>query len=212
MNAWLHLAVAIFFEIAATTLLKMSEGFSRPLFAVASVALYAVCFWGLSLALRDIPMGIAYGIWSGVGIAGATLIGWALFGQNLSVLQVFLIAVLSAAAIGLAAVTASSPKSAEAVMVPVPPNVEPAATALAHEAEVLIQEAEAIVTAFTHHEASGPPPSAKSAPAKVEQAPAATAAVEDAIEPTGAKPAAGIAEPDAADDRSASARVKPPEA
>lgn len=80
---YLYLSLAIIAEVFATTLLKASNGFSKPL-ANFGVALgYALAFYFLSLTLRTLPMGIAYAIWSGAGIVLIALAGWAIYGQSL---------------------------------------------------------------------------------------------------------------------------------
>lgn len=105
MNAWLLLAATILCEIVATSLLKASNGFSRPLYGVASILLYWVCFWLLAFVFTRIPIGVAYAIWSGVGIVGITLIGLVLFRQPLSVAQTGFIALIAIGAIGLSLTT-----------------------------------------------------------------------------------------------------------
>ena len=82
-SAHVFLGIAIIAEIAATSALKLSDGFSRLGPAAVTVAGYAVSFYCLSLALRTIPTGIAYAIWSGVGIVLVSAIGWAWFKQSL---------------------------------------------------------------------------------------------------------------------------------
>jgi small multidrug resistance pump len=80
---WLHLAAAIVCEVAATSALRASDGFTRlgpTLFVIAG---YTVAFFFLSLTLRTIPVGIAYAIWSGVGVSLIALIGWLVLGQRL---------------------------------------------------------------------------------------------------------------------------------
>ncbi|NJC34988.1 small multidrug resistance pump [Sphingomonas jejuensis] len=101
MTAWIMLGLAIALEIAATSLLKAANGFTRPAYGVASIALYAACFWLLGHAFTRIPMGIAYAIWSGVGIAAIALIGWSLFRQPLTAVQVGCIGLILAGAVGL---------------------------------------------------------------------------------------------------------------
>lgn len=81
MKSYLFLAVAILFETAGTTALKFSEQFTRPVPAVATVVSYIVTFYFLSLALKTIPIGVAYGIWAGAGIALVTLVGIVVFKQ-----------------------------------------------------------------------------------------------------------------------------------
>ena len=80
---YLFLSIAILAEVFATSFLKASNGFSKPLPSVAVVLGYVVAFYSLSLTLRTVPLGIAYAIWSGVGIALITLIGWFVYHQHL---------------------------------------------------------------------------------------------------------------------------------
>jgi small multidrug resistance pump len=63
--------------------MKSSEGFSKPVPSAIVIFGYAIAFYCLSLTLRTIPLGIAYAIWSGVGIALVSLIGWLVFKQTL---------------------------------------------------------------------------------------------------------------------------------
>lgn len=80
---WIYLAVAILFETIGTTALKASDGFSRLWPSLLVVLAYAISFWLLALVLRVIPVGVAYAIWSGLGICFIAIIGWLLFGQRL---------------------------------------------------------------------------------------------------------------------------------
>ena len=80
---WLYLAIAIAGEIIGTTALKASDGFTRLGPSVLVVAGYGIAFFMLAQVLRTIPLGIAYAIWSGVGVAAVTVIGWAMYGQRL---------------------------------------------------------------------------------------------------------------------------------
>ena len=81
--SWLFLAIAIVAEVAATSFLKASEGFTKLWPSVAVVVGYAVAFFFLSLTLKDIPVGVAYAVWSGVGVTLIAAIGWIAFGQRL---------------------------------------------------------------------------------------------------------------------------------
>lgn len=83
MKHWLFLGTAIIFEVIATSALKASDGFSRLWPSLLVVAGYAVSFYFLSLTLKTLPVGIAYAIWSGLGIVLISLIGIVLFGQKL---------------------------------------------------------------------------------------------------------------------------------
>lgn len=85
MQQWIFLAVAIVSEVAATSALKASDGFSRLWPSVIVVAGYAAAFYFLSLSLRTIPVSVAYAIWAGAGIALIALVSWLAFGQKLDI-------------------------------------------------------------------------------------------------------------------------------
>jgi len=78
-----YLAIAILAEVVGTSALKASDGFRVVVPSVVVVAAYAISFYFLSLALRTIPIGLAYAIWSGVGIVLISLIGWLAYRQTL---------------------------------------------------------------------------------------------------------------------------------
>lgn len=78
-----YLAAAIVAEVIGTSALKASAGFTQTLPSVICVAAYSAAFYFLSLTLERIPVGIAYAIWSGVGIVLIALIGFFLFKQTL---------------------------------------------------------------------------------------------------------------------------------
>ncbi|MBO9328819.1 multidrug transporter [Achromobacter sp. HZ01] len=80
---WLYLAVAIIAEIFATSALKASDGLTRLTPSIVTVVGYLISFYFLSLTLRVIPVGIAYAIWSGVGIVLISIAGAVLFKQHL---------------------------------------------------------------------------------------------------------------------------------
>lgn len=81
--SYLYLGIAILAEVVATSFLKASDGMSRLWPTVASVLGYAVAFYFLSHTLRTIPTGIAYALWSAVGIVLISIISWLWFGQSL---------------------------------------------------------------------------------------------------------------------------------
>ena len=85
MKYWLYLMLAILTEVVATSALKASAGYSRPLLLWIVVACYAISFHAMSLALEAIPVGIAYAVWSGIGIVLITVAAWFLYGQRLDV-------------------------------------------------------------------------------------------------------------------------------
>lgn len=83
MKHWIFLAIAIVSEVIGTSALKSSDGFSRLWPSVLVVLGYGVAFYFLSLTLRVIPVGVAYAVWSGVGIVLITLVAWIFLGQKL---------------------------------------------------------------------------------------------------------------------------------
>lgn len=80
---WIFLAVAILAEVMATSMLKLTEGFTRLLPSLVVIAGYALAFYFLALTLRTMAVGVAYAIWAGLGIALIALIGWLVLGQRL---------------------------------------------------------------------------------------------------------------------------------
>lgn len=80
---WAALAAAILLEVVGTSLLQASQQFTRPWPTGGMAACYLAAFYLLSIALREIPVGLAYAIWSGMGVALIALIGWVVFKQRL---------------------------------------------------------------------------------------------------------------------------------
>ncbi|QOJ22550.1 MAG: QacE family quaternary ammonium compound efflux SMR transporter [Gammaproteobacteria bacterium] len=83
MQQWIFLAIAIVSEVIATSFLKSAEGFTRLWPSLIVVIGYLLAFYLLSLTLKTIPVGVAYAIWSGVGIVLIALSGWLFLGQAL---------------------------------------------------------------------------------------------------------------------------------
>lgn len=83
MKSWLFLAIAIVAEVVATSALKSSEGFTRLGPSALVVAGYGVAFYFLSLVLKTIPVGVAYAVWSGLGIVLIAAVAWLVHGQKL---------------------------------------------------------------------------------------------------------------------------------
>ena len=81
-------------------------------YGVAAIFCYSLCFWLLAFAMTRIPMGIAYAIWSGVGIVAIATIGWIVFRQNLTAAQLGFIALILIGAIGLNVTTTRPDASA----------------------------------------------------------------------------------------------------
>lgn len=81
--SYLYLMLAIVSEVTATSFLKQSQGFTKPVPSVIMITGYLVTFYFLSLTLRTIPTGVAYAIWSGVGILLIAAVAWIFQGQRL---------------------------------------------------------------------------------------------------------------------------------
>ena len=101
MNAWIFVAIAIALEVAGTFFLKLSNGFESWRWGMVSIACYSACFWALAPAMKVLPVGIVYAIWSGVGIVAASLIGIFAFDEQIGGLQFFFIALILVGAVGL---------------------------------------------------------------------------------------------------------------
>lgn len=82
---WLYLAGAILAEVIATSNLQSSVGFTKLVPSIISVIGYIISFYLLSLAVKQIPLGIAYAIWSGVGIVALAAIGYFFYKQTLDI-------------------------------------------------------------------------------------------------------------------------------
>ncbi|HBG99703.1 MAG: multidrug efflux SMR transporter [Rhodobacteraceae bacterium] len=80
---WVLLGIGIAIEICATAALKLSDGFTRIGFAGLTLICFALAFYVMSVVVRTMPVGIAYSVWAGGGIAGVTLLGAVAFGQKL---------------------------------------------------------------------------------------------------------------------------------
>ena len=83
LPAYALLGAAILAEVIGTSALKASEGFTRPLPSVLTAVAYVAAFYALSLTLKTVPLGIAYGVWSGVGIVLVSAVGWVVYDKRL---------------------------------------------------------------------------------------------------------------------------------
>ena len=99
--SWLLLALAILFEVCGTSCLKLSEGFSRPLYGWLMFGLYAAAFTSLSYAVKDIELSIAYAIWAGAGTALIAIIAVFFFREPMTLLKALFILMIVAGVSGL---------------------------------------------------------------------------------------------------------------
>jgi small multidrug resistance pump len=101
MQQWVFLSVAIVSEVIATSALKSSEGFTRLWPSLMVVAGYGIAIYLLSLSVKTIPIGIAYAIWSGAGVALIAMIAWVFYGQALDAPAVLGLALIIAGVVVL---------------------------------------------------------------------------------------------------------------
>jgi small multidrug resistance pump len=101
MDAWILLALAIVLEVAGTTCMKLSGGFTKVLPSALLFVFYAAAFTALNFALRKIDVSIAYAIWAGVGTALVAVIGAVYFREHLTAFKLFSIALIIIGVVGL---------------------------------------------------------------------------------------------------------------
>ncbi|ENM3906317.1 multidrug efflux SMR transporter [Vibrio cholerae] len=99
--AWLILFLAGICEIAWAIGLKYSEGFSKPLASVATLSALVISFVLLGIALRTLPLGVAYGIWVGIGAVGTAVMGILLFGEAVNLFKLMSLALIVIGIAGL---------------------------------------------------------------------------------------------------------------
>jgi len=99
--AWVLLAVAGLLEIVWSISMKASQGFSKLHFTAITLIAAGLSFWLLGLALRQLPVGTAYAVWTGIGALGAAVLGIALFGESASAARIGCIALILFGILGL---------------------------------------------------------------------------------------------------------------
>ncbi len=101
MHGWLYLVGAITLEVAGTTSMKLSEGFSKLTPSILIFVFYALSFALLTLALKTIDISIAYAVWSGLGTALIAVIGFAYFKEMVTLLKIASIVLIIIGVVGL---------------------------------------------------------------------------------------------------------------
>ena len=99
--AWLLLLVAGLLEIVWALSMKASHGYTKHHFTALTLVAAGLSFWLLGLALRQLPVGTAYAVWTGIGAVGAAVLGIALFGESLTIARVGCIALIVCGILGL---------------------------------------------------------------------------------------------------------------
>ena len=105
VNAWLSLLVAGIMETGWAVGLKYTEGFSRLIPSVVTIALMAGSFYFLSKSLNDLPIGTAYAVWTGIGAVGTVILGIYLFGESRDLLRILCLLLIISGIIGLKVVS-----------------------------------------------------------------------------------------------------------
>jgi len=98
---WIYLSFAILFEVAGTTAMKLSEGFSRLLPSGLMVVLYIISFALMALALKRLEVGMTYAIWAGVGTALIATVGVICFKEPMNLIKAVSILLIIAGVVGL---------------------------------------------------------------------------------------------------------------
>lgn len=88
MVAWIYLLIAGMLEVAWAFSMKLSEGFTRPLASTATIVLALTSFWLLALAMKSLPLGTAYAIWTGIGAVGAFAVGIVFLNEPASLIRI----------------------------------------------------------------------------------------------------------------------------
>ena len=99
--AWVWLGLAGVLEVVWALALKASDGFTHWRPTAIMAAGLALSFWFLALAFREIPMGTAYAVWTGIGAAGVAVLGMALYGEPVSLARVGFLALILVGIVGL---------------------------------------------------------------------------------------------------------------
>ncbi|POA42759.1 quaternary ammonium compound-resistance protein SugE [Pseudomonas sp. MPR-ANC1] len=99
--SWIILFFAGLFEVGWAVGLKYTDGFTRPLPTVLTVAAMAISLGLLGLAMKELPLGTAYAIWTGVGAVGTVIAGIILFGESMALIRLASVALIITGLIGL---------------------------------------------------------------------------------------------------------------
>ncbi|MCX7544880.1 quaternary ammonium compound efflux SMR transporter SugE [Marinicella gelatinilytica] len=105
--AWFYLLVAGLFECVWAVGLKYTEGFSKPMPSVITVMAMVASVWLLALAMKDIPIGTAYAVWTGIGAVGVAVVGMLLFDESRELLRLISLMLIITGIVGLKLVSGS---------------------------------------------------------------------------------------------------------
>jgi len=105
--AWIYLVIAGLFECGWAIGLKYTDGFTRVLPSVLTIAAMAISFLLLSLAMKTIPVGTAYAVWTGIGAIGVAALGMLLFGESKDLMRILSLLLIISGIVGLKLVSSS---------------------------------------------------------------------------------------------------------
>ncbi len=103
--AWVYLGIAGLFEIGWAIGLKYTDGFSRFVPSILTAISMGVSLWLLSIAMKTIPVGTAYAVWTGIGAVGVALLGMLLFAESREVLRLLCLLLIITGIVGLKVVS-----------------------------------------------------------------------------------------------------------
>jgi quaternary ammonium compound-resistance protein SugE len=101
VTAWTLLLIAGVLEIVWSTSMKASEGFTRHVYTAATLTAALLSFWLLGLAMRSLPLGTAYTVWTGIGAVGAAILGMVLFKEPATAARIVCIVAIVGGIVGL---------------------------------------------------------------------------------------------------------------
>ncbi|QPC48175.1 DMT family transporter [Mangrovibacillus cuniculi] len=99
--AWMYLILAGLFEVGLVTFMKLSDGFTKKIYLVLTLASGLTSFFLLSKALESIPLGLGYGIWTGIGAAGGVIFGMIFFGEKKDWRKILFVSMIIVGVMGL---------------------------------------------------------------------------------------------------------------
>lgn len=100
-SAWTLLVIAGILEIIWSSSMKASDGFTKPLYTGITLTAALISFWLLGLAMKSLPLGTAYAVWTGIGAVGAAVIGMVIFQEPATAARILCIAAIVGGIVGL---------------------------------------------------------------------------------------------------------------
>ncbi|MCZ6805045.1 MAG: quaternary ammonium compound efflux SMR transporter SugE [Proteobacteria bacterium] len=105
--AWIYLVVAGVFECGWAIGLKYTDGFTNLIPSLVTFSAMTISFWLLSVAMKSIPVGTAYAVWTGVGAVGVVIMGMVLFGESRDIMRIICLLLIVSGIVGLKLVSSS---------------------------------------------------------------------------------------------------------